>query len=142
MIEFKKLYDEAVIPTRATDGSAGFDLYAYRGAWIADGTWVKISTGITVNVGIGYVGLICPRSGLAGKSGITVLNAPGVIDSDYRGEVSVLLHNVSGHRETYHLQNGMRIAQLVVVPCITDYRVVDSLDETARGAGGFGSTGI
>lgn len=139
MIKFKTLYDEAVIPTRATDGSAGFDLVARHSAKVLPWRWAKIDTGISVNVGKGNVGLVCPRSGLAAKHGITVLNAPGIIDADYRGEICVLLQNMSVSE--FHVEAGMRIAQLVIVPCITEAALVDELDETARGEGGFGSSG-
>ena len=140
MIKFKKLYDEAVIPARATDGSAGFDLVARHSVKVLPWWWAKIDTGISVNVGKGNVGLVCPRSGLAAKHGITVLNAPGIIDADYRGEVCVLLQNMNGSE--FKVEAGMRIAQLVIVPCITEAVVVDQLDETARGSGGFGSSGV
>ena len=138
MIKFKKLYDEAVIPTLATDGSAGFDLFSCDETYVGPGEWKKIGIGIAVSVGKGNVGLVCPRSGLAAKHGVTVLNAPGIIDSDYRGEVCVLLHSVS---EDFVVKKGIRIAQLVIVPCITDAVEVDELDETGRGSGGFGSSG-
>lgn len=139
MIKFKKLYEGAVIPARATDGSAGFDLVARHSAKVMPLMHEKIYTGISVNVGKGNVGLVCPRSGLAARHRITVLNAPGIIDSDFRGEVGVLLQNMSVSE--FHVEAGMRIAQLVIVPCITDAVVVDELDATARGDGGFGSTG-
>lgn len=139
MIKFKKLHDEAMIPTRATDGSAGFDLYALDACYIGPGEWKKIKTGVSLNVGRGNVGLVCPRSGLAAKHGVTVLNAPGIIDEDYRGEVCVLLHNASAF--DFHIEPGMRITQLVIVQCITDAVEVGELDETVRGSDGFGSTG-
>lgn len=140
MIKFKKLHDEAMIPTRATDGSAGFDLYALDSSWyIGPGEWKKIRTGVALNVGKGNVGLVCPRSGLAAKYGVTVLNAPGIIDEDYRGEVCVLLQNISA--EEFYIPPWMRIAQLVIVQCSTDAVEVDELDETVRGSDGFGSTG-
>lgn len=138
MVKFKKLHDDAMIPTRATDGSAGFDLYALDSCYIGPGEWKKIKTGVSLKVGKGNVGLVCPRSGLAAKHGVTVLNAPGIIDEDYRGEVCVLLHSVS---EDFVVEKGMRIAQLVIVQCITGAVEVDELDATARGDSGFGSSG-
>lgn len=137
MIKFKKLRDDAIIPTRATDGSAGFDLYCVGSTFYVDSFGgVSIGTGIAVQFMNSFVGLIKPRSSLAMK-GIDVLG--GVIDSDYRGEIKVILAN---HSPTdLKINHGDRIAQLVVTYCETDFTVVDELDDTERGLGGFGSTG-
>lgn len=129
------------IPARATPGSAGFDLHAAvdKPVCVCEGYRWRIPTGFAVQIPDGYVGLVCTRSGLAWREGITVLNAPGIIDADYRGELEVLLINL-GH-EMAELKRGDRIAQLVVVPAPLVAAIeVDALDETER-KGGFGSTG-
>ena len=147
MIKFKRRHKDAIIPKRAEDGAAGFDLSVlglknevgddvercmlYRGAKII------VSTGISMQIPKNCVGIIKPRSGLAIKHGVDVL--AGVIDSSYRGEIKVILVN---HSDNWiDLEFGMRIAQLIVTPIITDFEVVEELDETERGDGGFGSTG-
>lgn len=128
------------IPARATPGSAGFDLRAAVDVWIHEGYRRRVPTGFAVQIPDGHVGLICPRSGLAWRDGLTVLNAPGIIDADYRGELEVLLINLG--RGLVHIERGDRIAQLVVVPApLVGAIEVDALDETER-KGGFGSTGI
>lgn len=137
MIEFSKINQAALIPVRQTEGSAGFDLHAVEPISIWPGEWEKIKTGISVNVPVGCVGLIRPRSSLAARHGLDVL--AGVIDSDYRGEVIVVLINLGSER--YDVQIGDRVAQLVVTPIITESIEVAWLDDTARGANGFGSTG-
>lgn len=146
-----ELLPGAKMPTYATDGSAGLDLWANPLNHEEDGlfeSWlyidrqqrILVKTGIKIEIPKGYVGLICARSGLALKLGITVLNGPGVIDSDYTGEIGVILHNTL-------LDNGVEvdltkpIAQLVIVPAPKIELVqVTSLDDTDRGSGGFGST--
>lgn len=136
----QRLTETAVRPTRASVGSAGLDLYALHGAVLQPGQRQKILTGIAVAIAPGYVGLICPRSGSADQNGITVLNAPDILDSDYRGEIGVILIN---HGDTvYEVARGSRIAQLLVVPVgMPNLIEVDALPETARGTAGFGSTG-
>lgn len=134
--------DGAVLPKRATSESAGLDLSALldQDATIAPGEITKIPTGIAIGLEVGTVGLIYPRSGLASKHGITLANCVGVIDSDYRGEILVPVINLSNTSFTIH--NGDRIAQLVVSPILLpEIEEVAALDETARGSGGFGSTG-
>jgi dUTP pyrophosphatase len=132
------------LPTRHSDLAAGLDLTAAvpadRPVVIAPGAREAIPTGLVFALPAGTEGQVRPRSGLAMKHGITVLNAPGTIDADYRGEVQVLLINLG--TEAFEVTRGMRIAQLVVAP-VTSTRLVEtpSLDETPRGAGGFGSTG-
>jgi dUTP pyrophosphatase len=140
---FKKLYDDAIEPTRATQDSAGLDLYSWQSSHLRPGEWAAVRTGIAISLPPGHVGLVCPRSGLASKHGITVLNAPGVIDADYRGEIRVLLINLGC--EAWLINTGDRIAQLVITP-VAPIRLVeigpsDKLEKTSRGSGGFGSTG-
>ena len=134
------LDDGATAPTRAHDTDAGLDLYALHPADIPPGGRELIGTGVHVAIPPGYVGLVCPRSGLAHKAGLTVLNAPGIIDAGYTGEIKVNLHNAGD--EVYWAETGTRIAQLVITP-IPDAHLaqVDSLDATERGDNGHGSTG-
>lgn len=128
------------LPSYATHGAAGMDLKAAQVAIIEPGEWAKISTGLFIEVPPGFEAQIRPRSGLAWKSGVTVLNAPGTIDSDYRGEVCVLLINHGPNRAEIHV--GDRIAQMVFAPVVQVRLVeVDALSETRRGEGGFGHTG-
>lgn len=132
-------------PSYASEGAAGLDLYAALPAGqklvLEPGARDLIPTGIEIALPPGYEAQVRPRSGLAVKHGVTVLNAPGTIDSDYRGEVKALLINHDG--QPFEILRGMRIAQLVIAPVARATLVeVDELDETARGAGGFGSTGL
>jgi dUTP pyrophosphatase len=136
-----KLKDNAVLPTRAHEGDAGLDLYACEAAHIGPGERWGVGTGIAVEIPPGHAGLILPRSGLAREHGIGVVNSPGLIDCGYRGEVRVLLLNTDP-AETFRVEPGDRIAQLLVTPIATPEPVVaDSLAESARGGGGFGSSG-
>ena len=141
-IEIKLVRADAIMLKRATFGAAGFDLRACipDALPIPSRQRLVIPTGIAIALLPNYVGLVCPRSGLAAKHGITVLNAPGIVDSDYRGEVMVILYNTS--TETYSIRPQERIAQLVVqaVPVVAFVETI-CLDETPRGAGGLGSTG-
>ena len=134
------LDDGATAPTRAHATDAGLDLYSSRGCPINPGERRLVSTGVHVSIPPGYVGMICPRSGLAHKHGLTVLNAPGIIDAGYTGEIKVNLHNTGDALQ--HVDAGDRIAQLVITP-IADARLVqvDSLGTTERGDSGHGSTG-
>jgi len=125
-------------PTYASPGAAGADLYSTIEFSIMPGGTAFVPTGLQLEIPEGYVGLICPRSGLALK-GVTVANAPGVIDPDFRGEVAVLLYN--RNRSVYTVREGDRIAQLLLVPCLRAEFVDAPLSETTRGRGGFGSTG-
>ena len=133
------------LPAYQSASAAGLDLHAAVPAdasiVIEPGKWASIPTGIAIALPEGTEGQVRPRSGLAAKNGITVLNAPGTVDSDYRGEIQVLLVNFG--RESFAVERGSRIAQLVVTP-ITRAQLLEVkiLDETRRGAGGFGSTGI
>lgn len=139
-VKFKKTHEDSIVPTVATEGSAGFDLYARDPAVIHVGGRKIVGTGICAAIPKGYVGLIRARSSLATKQGLEVV--AGVIDSDYRGEIMVCLHNISCLQyEKREIKPGDRIAQLIVMPCLTANEVVEDLDETARGDGGFGSTG-
>ena len=139
----KKMRDDAIIPTRATDGSAGFDLYACIDApvEIEPHKCVGIPSGIAISLpDKNCAAFVFARSGLARKHGIAPVNAVGVIDSDYRGELRVALFNES-HTD-YTIHDGDRIAQLMVLPVVQPrLSFVTELDETERGAGGFGSTG-
>lgn len=150
-LPIQKLRPEAVLPQYATAGSAGLDLRACLDAPLTlkpqapgavQGQWTcaKVPTGLAMAIPEGYVGLIFARSGLATKHGLTPANCVGVIDSDYRGEIVVALVNLGA--EDYVIQPGERIAQMVIVPCAQPTLTqADSLSQTDRGAGGFGSTG-
>jgi dUTP pyrophosphatase len=143
LLRIMKLCDSAVIPKNATSGSAGMDLYACTNEDIViePGKRVLVPTGLAIALeSADYVAYIFARSGLAVKSGITLTNCVGVIDSDYRGELKVALINHSD--QTYVIKNGERIAQLVIAPFLqVAYQEQDELSETVRGTGGFGSTG-
>lgn len=141
-VRIKKLSDKAIIPTFGSAGSAGGDLYSAEEnqVIIAPNQTVLIGTGLAVEIPDGYVGLVYARSGLATKSGLAPANKVGVIDSDYRGEIKVALHNHSNEIRT--VSQGERIAQMVISPYLkVEYEEVDDLSDTARGGGGFGSTG-
>lgn len=141
-VSIKLLDPRAKVPTYGTDHAAGADLYAltHGPVEIAPGGTALIRTGVAVAIPQGYMGLIFARSGLATKQGLAPANKVGVIDADYRGELIVFLHNHSGQPRT--IEDGERIAQMVITPCFTAmFQVVDELDETSRGSGGFGSTG-
>jgi dUTP pyrophosphatase len=136
-----KLKDEAVLPTRAHQGDAGLDLYACEAAHIGPGERWSVGTGVAVEIPGGHAGLVLPRSGLAKKHGIALVNSPGLIDSGYRGEIRVLLLNTDP-AETFRVEPGDRIAQLVITP-ITLAEPVEAevLADSMRGDGGFGSSG-
>ena len=140
-LAFRRLVPEARVPTRARDGDAGYDLHAVEPATLAPGERASVATGIAIGLPDGVAGLVLPRSGLAARHGITVVNAPGLIDPGYRGELRVVLLNTD-RREPFAVEPGDRIAQLVLVPFETPELVeVDTLEESARGVHGFGSTG-
>lgn len=129
------------VPCYAHDGDAGLDLRITRGVTLEPGERATVSTGVAVEVPSGCVGLVFPRSGLASKKGITLVNSVGVIDSGYRGEIGACLLNAG--RDTVSLCKGDRVCQLVIVPFVPCTLVpADSLSETERGRDGFGSTGI
>jgi dUTP pyrophosphatase len=132
------------LPARQTEGSAGMDLMAAipegEPLIIQPGAWLAVPTGLCLGLPAGLEAQVRPRSGLAFKEGVTVLNAPGTIDSDYRGEVKVILINHG--KSAFRIKRGMRIAQMVIAKVEPAVLMrVDDLDETTRGAGGFGSTG-
>lgn len=141
-VAVKKLREGAILPTFGSAQAAGADLYACleRDVTIAPGETAFIPTGLAMELPQGYAGLIYARSGLACKRGLAPANKVGVVDSDYRGEFIVALHNHGAQTQT--IAHGERIAQLVITPVlIPEYVEVERLSETDRGAGGFGSTG-
>jgi dUTP pyrophosphatase len=128
------------LPKYATDGAAGMDVLSAEDVTIAPGARHAVATGLALAIPAGYEIQVRPRSGLALKHGISVPNTPGTIDSDYRGELKVILINHGG--EPFAIARGDRVAQLVLAPVVqAAWDEVDALDDTARGAGGFGSTG-
>src|ERR1700760_1440869 len=135
-----KLKDNAVIPTRAHPGDAGLDLYSTEVAHLGPGERWSVGTGIALEIPEGHPGLVLPRSGLAREHGIALVNAPGLIDSGYRGEVRVLLLNTDP-AETFRIAPGDRIAQLLLTPIASAEPFEAALSESARGEGGFGSSG-
>lgn len=141
VVRFKRLDPQATLPEYATPGAAGMDVRAAVEVGLGTGTWAAVGTGLSVEIPPGFEIQVRPRSGLAAKFGVTVLNAPGTIDSDYRGEIKVLLINLGP--QTFAVNKGDRIAQLVVarVPAVT-VEDADQLSDTSRGTGGFGSTGV
>jgi dUTP pyrophosphatase len=140
-LAFKRLSDAARTPTRAHEGDAGLDLYAAEAATLQPGQRASVGTGIAVAIPHGHAGLVLPRSGLAARHGISVVNAPGLIDAGYRGEVRVLLLNTDSDA-AFDVEVGDRIAQLLITPfAAPDLAEVEDLDQTTRGEGGFGSSG-
>jgi dUTP pyrophosphatase len=135
-----KLKPEAVLPTRAHPGDAGLDLYACEAAHIGPGERWSVGTGLGVEIPEGHAGLVLPRSGIARDHGISLVNSPGLIDSGYRGELRVLLLNTDP-AETFRVSAGDRIAQLVLTPILIADPVESALADSARGDGGFGSSG-
>ena len=141
-IKITKLNKNAIIPTRGSNEAAGMDLYACASSpiIIAPHDTVKISTGIAMEIPDGYFGGVFARSGLATKQGLRPSNCCGVIDSDYRGDIIVALHNDTDQLQ--FVEPGERIAQLVIMPYLSvEFEESDNLDETQRGSNGFGSTG-
>ena len=141
-IQIKKLSKSVSIPKYETSGSSGMDIAAHieKNITINPGEKALVSTGFSIAIPKGYEVQIRPRSGLAAKKNITVLNTPGTIDADYRGEIKVILINLG--KEKFIIENGERIAQMVVCPVIqAKLEEVKELSDTYRGSGGFGSTG-
>lgn len=144
-VNIMRMFDDAIVPTFGSDGAAGADLYAridnerHMQAIYPNSTQM-ISTGICMEIPEGYVGLVFSRSGLATKQGLSLANCVGVIDSDYRGEIKIALHN---HSDSIRkVKHGERVAQIVLVPFLKPvFHEQDSLSDTTRGEGGFGSTG-
>jgi len=140
-LRVRRLDERALLPSQAHPGDAGLDLCALDGALIGPGERAAVPTGIAVEIPAGHAGLVLPRSGLALRHGIALVNAPGLIDSGYRGELRVLLLNTD-RAQTFEVSAGDRIAQLVLVRVeAPDAIEVDELSESARGEGGFGSSG-
>lgn len=139
-VAIRRLRADAVLPSQAYDGDAGFDLAACEGVTLGPGERAVVPTGIAVEIPSGYAGFVQPRSGLAARHGIGVVNSPGLIDSGYRGEIRVVLLNTDA-REPFTVERGMRIAQLVIAP-VASVRLmeVEELATTERGARGFGSS--
>ena len=141
-IQLKRLAhgEDLPLPVYATEHAAGLDVVAAEDVILAPGGRHAVATGFAIAIPQGYEVQVRPRSGLALKHGITCLNTPGTIDSDYRGEVKVILANLGS--QPFEVRRGERIAQLVPAAVLrADFKVVESLDETVRGGGGFGSTG-
>lgn len=142
-VKFAKVRPNAKIPTRGSDFAAGYDLYAcmdIESYWLKPNETFKVGTGISIQPPKGYFGAIFARSGLATKQGLRPANCVGVCDEDYTGEYIVAIHNDSDQHQIIH--DGDRIAQLVFLPYLeVEFEQVDSLDNTTRGSGGFGSTG-
>jgi len=141
-LPIRRLRDDAVVPGRAYDGDAGLDLAACERIELRPGERATVGTGLAVAIPDGYAGFVQPRSGLAARNGITIVNTPGLVDSGYRGELKVVLLNTDA-RETFVVEPGMRIAQLVVMelPSV-DAIEVDELPQSERGVRGFGSSAV
>lgn len=139
---FNLLFKEACVPTRATSGAAGFDLYALDDYELSDGQVIVVSTGVSVDIPEGHYAMVCSRSGLAAKYGVFVLNAPGIIDSDYKLEIKVILSKVPNGKNLtkFNINQGDRIAQLVFARCDAD--VYPRMTSDAVRTGGLGSTGV
>jgi dUTP pyrophosphatase len=132
---------DGVLPSYASEGAAGLDLRSTHDVVLAPFERILVKTGVRMSIPAGFEGQVRPRSGLALKQGITCLNSPGTIDCDYRGEIGVILINLG--QDVVQLQKGERIAQLVICPVArAEVIQVDTLEETVRGEGGFGSTGL
>lgn len=134
---FEKLHEEAIIPHYQTIGSAGLDLHSIEAAIIEPGKWALVGTGLRINLPVGTEGQVRSRSGLAAKNGVFVLNSPGTIDEDYRGEIKVILYNAND--STFSVEKGDRIAQLVIAPV---YKLAGHTLDNTREDNGFGSTGL
>lgn len=139
-LKVEKIYSDAIIPSYAHSGDAAFDLNSYIDYVLQPGEWKIFGTGLKVEIPIGYEMQIRPRSGLASKTGVTVLNAPGTIDSGYRGELGIIL--VNHGKESYAVKKGERIAQGLISRVVEiSIKEVEKLSDSVRGEGGFGSTG-
>lgn len=139
-VAVRRLHEDAVLPSQAYDGDAGLDLAACEAAVLEPGERATIGTGVAVEIPEGYAGFVQPRSGLASRHGIGVVNSPGLVDSGYRGEIRVVLLNTDA-RSSFTVEPGMRIAQLVIAPVATVHLIeVAELSASARGERGFGSS--
>ena len=142
IVRFKRLAEGALPPRRAHEHDAGYDLFAVESARLGPGERASVGTGIAIAVPETHAGLVLPRSGLAARHGIALVNAPGLIDAGYRGELRVLLLNTD-RAQSFEITPGDRIAQLIVIEVGgLEFHEVHELTETARAVGGFGSTGI
>ena len=149
LVKVKKLHPDAVVPQYATEGAAGFDLVAIENATVFPGQTVLVKTGLAIEVEKGYEMQVRPRSGTSLKTSLRIANAPGTIDSDYRGEVGIIVTNIANSADQFlglllptQIKKGERIAQGVIAPVVKAYfEVVEELSDTNRGEGGFGSTG-
>lgn len=140
-LKIKKLHPSAIIPTYATPGACGLDLVAIQTCVLAPGGRGLITTGLAIELPDGFEAQIRPRSGHAWNHGVTVLNSPGTIDSDYRGEIKVIL--INHNKERFIVRPQMKIAQMVIWPVLKPViEITEELIETTRGTNGFGSTGI
>lgn len=141
VVKFKKTHPDAKLPTYETLGAAGADLRSVEYGYILPGDRILLQTGLDCDIPKGFELQVRPRSGLAYKNGVTVLNAPGTIDSDYKGPLGVIL--VNNGAEPFEVKLGDRIAQIVVAPVVqATFMAVDEVGTSERGAGGFGSTGV
>ena len=140
-VKFRKIDPAAILPSYAHPGDAGMDVRSVEELVVEPGGRKLVRTGLVMMLPPGYEAQVRPRSGLALKNGVTVLNTPGTIDEGYRGEVGVILANLGA--EPFRVEKGAKIAQIVIAPC-TRAEIVETteIDETARGTGGFGSTGV
>lgn len=139
-IPLQRLDEGLPIPSYSHPGDGGVDLYARQSVALEPGERATVPTGIALAIPPGHAGFVTPRSGLAAKHGISVVNGPGLIDAGYRGEIKVVLVNLSAVR--FSIERADRIAQLVVIPVVDqEYHIVDELPDSGRGSGGFGSTG-
>jgi dUTP pyrophosphatase len=142
IIKFVRIHEAAIVPSYAHPGDAGADLCSIESVSLAPGERALVRTGLAIQIPEGFVGLVHPRSGLAIKQGLSVINTPGTIDAGYRGEVMVGLVNLDPH-STIDLPAGARIAQLLIQRVErAEFEVVDELDDSVRQGGGFGSTGL
>ena len=140
ILKFKKLVNYAAVPTRSRIGDAALDIASCEDALVEPHSTCLIHTGIAIEIEDGYCGLVLPRSGNAVNNGITIINSPGLIDSNYRGEIKVGLYNTSN--EAFNVSKGDRIAQLLITPVlVVDVEVTDTLSDSNRGTQGFGSSG-
>jgi len=141
-LPIRRLRDDAVVPSRAYAGDAGLDLAACERIELRPGERAAVGTGLAVAIPEGYAGFVQPRSGLAARHGITIVNTPGLVDSGYRGELKVVLLNTDAH-ESFLVEPGMRIAQLVILPVPgVDPVEVEELPDSERGVRGFGSSAV
>lgn len=140
-LRFKRLVPDATLPSRAHDGDAGLDLHAAEAARLGPGERGTVGTGVAAEIPPGHAGLVLPRSGLAARHGIALVNSPGLIDAGYRGEIRILLLNTD-REASFDVQPGDRIAQLLLVPfAVAEPIEADELAASVRGEGGLGSSG-